>query len=271
MRSLFSVLEQGWPGFKKKAWFRCRCDRGISLLEVSIVLAILGIIGTASLSYLSKQRYQGRLAKTLSHQEIIITSLANYAMTHHKFPCPASQGGRARESCSGHLAMGRVPYETLGLPSHYSQDGWGYEYLYAVNSMMTQTSFDATEEVKKLERFCRLKDSPIELFTSSSHKIAVPQKDPLAFVLISRGEAGHHPIGTGEKMNETPDMKFRLEPYQTQASCPYRHRLTWWTRNNLLSRYGGFSCPGFLTKLLIDQKKEKDEEQDLHEEFEDPL
>lgn len=229
-------------------------EKGLSLLEVSIVLAIMGIVGTTALPYLSKQRHQSRLTKTLAHQKILFASLANYAVTHGKLPCPAERSGKAKANCSEESAVGSIPYATLGLPPHYAQDGWGHDYIYAVNSHLTDIQHEGHSQLKKFKKFCSIKDSTLQIYRTFSDKIFPVDKDPFALVLVSRGEAGHHPKGKGEKWNEGKNLNFIESPYQNRPDAPHRHLLKWWTRDHLLAHHADFSCPGFMAKLKIQEE-----------------
>lgn len=241
-------------------------EKGLSLLEVSIVLAVMGVVGATALPYLSKQRQQSRLTKTLAHQEIVFSSLANYAMTHGKLPCPALKSGQAKASCAGESAVGSVPYETLGLPSHYTQDGWGRDYIYAVNPPHTDPKSVGSTCINKFTGFCSVKDSFLQIYRSFSERILPKDEDPFAVILISRGEAGHHAKGDGEKRNEAKNLTFIDLPYQDRPESPHRHLLRWWTRNNLLAHYAHFSCPGFQANQKIEKESKgtpSDESEDI--------
>ena len=247
-----------------------RDDKGLSLLEASIVLALIGVVGATALPYLSQQRHQGRLKKTLSTQEVIFQSLANYALSHGKLPCPADsvQRGKALDRCCDGSAVGSVPYVTLGLAKSYAYDGWGHPHIYAVNFHLTQvqTWGEKDKLQESLEELCQKIATPLRISLPAQEMVTSHESDPLAVILISRGEAGHQPKGRGEVQNEKGDLHFADFPYSSRADCLHRHHLKWWTRNNFLGHYANFSCPSFLSK-----KENKKTLDNSEENFDDTL
>lgn len=243
MRSLLPVLRE---------------EGGFSLLEVSIVLAVIGILAATALPSLVRFRDQGRFQATRTHHEIVLQSLANYALTQGVLPCPASSSepGIALASCSGAQATGQVPYKTLGLAKMYAEDGWGHPHIYAVSPELTHVQRAGLLENKTLdtlEAVCTVTKSSLSLENSPEKPLLLPSSDPLAVILVSRGTAGSHPKGEGELQNEKGDLHFVDRPYATKKENPHRHVLTWWTRDNFFLHYGTFSCPHLLLKLRLDR------------------
>lgn len=254
MRDVFSVLKMRHVGalLKRKA-LKATDEKGLSLLEASLVLALMGVIASVALPYVTAHRSRERLAKTLARQEVILASLANYAITHYALPCPAPNlhQGRPRQKCQeASLAVGFLPYEALGLPKVYAQDGWGQAYIYAVTPVLAHKGGG-----KEIAQFCRGEKKQfvpsLKVLLTPSQKVSVERTDPLAVVLVSRGAAGRHPQGIGEKINEENSLTFADFPYSTKPGALHRHRVQWWTRNNLLSSYAHFSCPAYLEKKEI--------------------
>jgi len=221
-------------------------EAGFSLLELSLVLAVMGVVAASGLSLMTNRMAQAKERVTLDHQELLFKTLANYALSHNHLPCPsATLTGIARESCgSPHEATGYLPFQTLGISSKSAQDGWGRLMHYAVHPDMARTP-DEGDALDQLEVLCAQKDTR---FSISNPNGAVPTetRNPVAVVLYSQGTAfGQTPSNT-EQINSAPSLSFVDRPLSVNASALHRHLLTWLSRDTLLSHHGQFSCPGFV-------------------------
>lgn len=117
---------------------RTKGEEGFSLLELSIVLIIIGILGGLSLPLLTAQIQRAALIKTRSHQEYVLGAIAAHVEKNKRFPCPAAPQGIGNEygvsqlHCRGQRAKGIVPFKTLGISEVYSQDGFKRLMTYIV-------------------------------------------------------------------------------------------------------------------------------------------
>ncbi|MBL8676377.1 MAG: prepilin-type N-terminal cleavage/methylation domain-containing protein [Alphaproteobacteria bacterium] len=64
--------------------FKWGGEEGFSLLELSIVLIILGILGGLSLPFLTAQIQRAALVKTRFHQEYVLSAIAAYVVLDRK-------------------------------------------------------------------------------------------------------------------------------------------------------------------------------------------
>ncbi len=117
-------------------------QRGFSLLEIAIVLAILGFVLTIGLkstgAYLSAERRQTTVARLAG----IDAALVNYVALQRRLPCPAdgtiaaggaNAGVELRTPATGvctAIVTGVVPWVTLGLSESEGQDGWSGRISY---------------------------------------------------------------------------------------------------------------------------------------------
>lgn len=167
-----------------------RIQAGFSLLELTIVLVILGILGGLSLPLLTTQLARSAILKTRSHQEYALQAIAAYIEKNQHFPCPADpqkkgpEFGIARAQCRGDKAKGILPFKTLGMSETYAKDGFKHFMIYAIEPELTKK--DTT-----------LENEPGGFITVKNEEgvsvIATPQKnDPspnyVALVLISPGK-----------------------------------------------------------------------------------
>ena len=133
---------------------------GFSLLELSVVLIVIGLIAGAGITLGSGVMQSASRIKTQERLASIQYALDNYARINGYLPCPfdpkqlpnsASFGLEQRDptnhnTCTptGGMVMvgtspttafiGGLPARSLGLPDSYASDAWGKKLTYAVSS-----------------------------------------------------------------------------------------------------------------------------------------
>ncbi len=125
--------------------------RGFSLLELSIVLVILGLLAGAGMTMGANAIASANSVKTRERLETLKEALESYAKTNGYLPCPANRAlvpsnsnfGKEVRACAasgaglvsvnaGEVFIGAVPVRSLGLPDAYAADAWGNKITYAV-------------------------------------------------------------------------------------------------------------------------------------------
>jgi prepilin-type N-terminal cleavage/methylation domain-containing protein len=149
---------------------------GFSLVELSIVIVIMGMMMGAGLKYLAAQSENAVYSSTLKRQETIKLALVSYFRTHKNLPCPDTRPGGGNtgtfsttnipdgvenrnsatvsppdttQTCDANFGI--VPFQTLGFSRDVALDGWenymSYRVYYpasgAVNDWVRTTSFNA--------------------------------------------------------------------------------------------------------------------------------
>ncbi|MEI7842896.1 MAG: type II secretion system protein [Gallionellaceae bacterium] len=129
---------------------RIKKVHGFSLLEMSIVLAIVALLLTGLIPSISSQIEQKRRADTSKYLDDVKDALYGFAISNGRLPCPASTTSNGKESfCTGNISVspcvptttvqvhghcsnpydGLLPAVTLGLSptdaQGYSTDAWG--------------------------------------------------------------------------------------------------------------------------------------------------
>ncbi|MBA4117896.1 MAG: hypothetical protein C0514_03260 [Candidatus Puniceispirillum sp.] len=221
-------------------------EAGFSLLELSLVLAVMGVVAASGLSLMTNRMAQAKERVTRDHQELLFKTLANYALSHNHLPCPsATLTGIARDSCgSPHEATGYLPFQTLGISSKSAKDGWGRLMHYAVHPDMARTP-DEGDALDQLEVLCAQKDARFSISSPEGDE-RTTARDPVAVVLYSQGSAFGQTPSITEQINSAPTLSFVDSPLSENTSAPHRHLLTSLRRDTLLSHHGQFSCPGFV-------------------------
>ena len=120
-----------------------RFQWGVSILFVAVVLII---VAAASLAFLALTRSSAgidRSNETTSHLAKIGNALEQFASASERLPCPANRAldtgdaepNAASAACTysiGTVAIGTVPWRTLGLRREDAFDAWGWKISYRV-------------------------------------------------------------------------------------------------------------------------------------------
>jgi len=135
---------------------------GFSLIELSIVLVITGILMSGFLQYYSVMQQKKQYDITKQRLRDVRTALTLYVITHGNLPCPASPSGDySADQCakgtnpmpgierynidSSHSSpdaqkdvwTGILPMKELRFDLEQIQDGWGNKFTYAVSRRLT--------------------------------------------------------------------------------------------------------------------------------------
>ena len=119
--------------------------RGFTLIELSVVLALLGLVIASILPLAGLLRDRAQLQDTRRSLDLALEALQGFAAVHGRLPCPATGISQGRESPEGGgnctTASGFLPAVSLGLlpvdAAGFAVDAWGGRLRYAV---ATQTS-----------------------------------------------------------------------------------------------------------------------------------
>jgi len=188
-----------------------------TLLELSVVLLIIGLLISMGFSVSKKMIDTAKLSATQNRMDAIEKSLLTFFQKNGRLPCPgdeslqitsANYGLEASaanlDTCAGgaiaatyttnatyvrKAAEGSVPVLTLGLPKDFMYDGWGRKIAYAVNPVITTSKyakdyFPLKHSVCSTNTAIRIKDASGSYRSSSA-----------IYALISYGQNGHGGYG----------------------------------------------------------------------------
>lgn len=132
-----------------------RKERGFTLTELAVVLAIVALLLGGLLYTLSAQTDQRNFEETRRRLELARELLLSFAIVNGRLPCPATSTSNGDESpsgggtCTGYLpnsanTNGYLPATAIGFrsvdASGFATDSWGNRLRYAVASNATQPS-----------------------------------------------------------------------------------------------------------------------------------
>jgi prepilin-type N-terminal cleavage/methylation domain-containing protein len=121
--------------------------RGFSLVELSVVLVILALIGGVFTS-MFMGLYDGQRATTTRNKLAAIdAALVSFAAVNKRLPCPADGAGVAGtevivspdQPCVNQ-SRGVVPWVTLGLTATDIEDAWGTRITYRVDPYLARNN-----------------------------------------------------------------------------------------------------------------------------------
>lgn len=111
---------------------------GFSLLELSIVLIVVGLLAGGLLGGVSAQRANAARQQTERQLDVAREALLAFAIANGRLPCPAaaalpeSDPAAGRENCA--REHGVLPWVSLGLPQN---DPWGRRLSYFASAKFT--------------------------------------------------------------------------------------------------------------------------------------
>ncbi len=139
--------------------------KGFSLIELSIVFVVIGILMTGAITFVSGYTKGHQIKETKMKLGAIEKELIVHVRKYGHLPCPASRTvalgtanfGMSPSACniappagtadvnSGKVRIGMVPVKSLGLPQNYAFDGWGNRITYSAirNLAVGQSTYNS--------------------------------------------------------------------------------------------------------------------------------
>lgn len=213
-------------------------SRGFSLLEVSIVLLIMGLLLGSVLKPFGSQVQERQRKATVAQLREMREALIGFAAAKHRLPCPLHTVQLVAD-CT--LSHGYVPAAQLGLAGHYDHrgvltDAWGSAIRYSVSASDADSDgladFTSAGEMRDVGLQTLAPDFEV---CSSSADCGQLRANQVPVVLVSEG--ARLTIGTAEEFeNNDGDRRFVAKDLDLVGDDQFDDIVVWLSENILYSR-----------------------------------
>ncbi len=199
-------------------------DNGFSLIEISVVLVIVGLLLGGMMMPLATQMEKSRRNETQMLIDQAFEAIYGYALMNGRLPCPDTSGdgleNRAGVNCT--LVRGSVPWATLGTAN---TDAWGQTFIYRVSNNYAD-SVDGTG--------CGTATTNVSFSLCSSGDIQVLNArgggtvaSNVPAVIVSRGKNWTNAPSNDEAENTDNDAIFVSKGFSSAAGAEFDDLIGW--------------------------------------------
>lgn len=143
-----------YKSFTLRCMFTHRFHSGFTLIELSIVLLLIGLMAGVGITFLSESGQQACTERTKDQLKRIQEHVQAYVAANGRLPRPAlmllgssnSEFGQEVDTLpnpdlidASDVLIGTLPHATLGLPLELAADCWGNKFTYAVTKSLTSS------------------------------------------------------------------------------------------------------------------------------------
>lgn len=206
---------------------------GFTLIEMTMVLVILGLLLGGLMTPLSTQLENSYRRKTKGQLENINEALLGYALVHGYLPCPDKNNDgredRIATGCSGQglhnqkdrqVWHGILPWVDLGVGE---RDAWDSRFTYAVSGLFT----DAHKA--PLPAFSLETEGSIQVLHGADKTPAVVLSHGANArgAMSALGVAQAIPTSSAERENSNGDARFEYAPYNNDSIRGFDDQMVW--------------------------------------------
>jgi prepilin-type N-terminal cleavage/methylation domain-containing protein len=213
--------------------------RGFSLVELSIVVLVIGIVLTMGIGAWTANLENQAHAATAQRQIAIKEALSGYLRRNNRLPCPDNNftapdglenratAGDPTTACAA--AFGILPYATLGIARDAARDGWGNFFSYHVsNTNVTPAANGSWNANTDWTRTAWFRPGNTGLLTVNDRNGATvtPIATAVVAVVVSHGRNGFGAYTVGGTRNTLPTAGSDEESNTNGNTTYYRRELT---------------------------------------------
>jgi prepilin-type N-terminal cleavage/methylation domain-containing protein len=213
--------------------------RGFSLVELSIVVLVIGIVLTMGIGAWTANLENQAYAATAQRQAAVKEALSGYLRRNNRLPCPdtdfAAPDGIENRTTAGDpttacaAAFGVLPYVTLALARDAVRDGWGNFFSYHVsNTNITAAGTGNWSANTDWTRSAWFRPGNTGLITVNDRSGATvtPIATGVVAVVVSHGRNGFGAYTVGGTRNTLPTVGTDEESNTGAAITYFRRELT---------------------------------------------
>lgn len=237
-------------------------ESGFSLLEITIVIAIIGLLATAIVTPLAVSIEQGQRSQVEDQFEDIEEALIGYTLSNGQLPCPDCRAGSGDADCTANgnvendgiedrdgtgdcaigpfagasdVIFGNLPWVTLGVNG---TDAWSRTFNYAVDSNFADDPSTPSCVPTDNVSFAICSTADINIMDRSSDCAAGAGNNiALGIPVLVFSEASNLASSCNELDNtDTDDTNFVFTQY-TQSADIYYDDLMFWIPRFVLTSY----------------------------------
>jgi prepilin-type N-terminal cleavage/methylation domain-containing protein len=234
--------------------------QGFSLVELSIVVAIISVVATLGLEVAANFVNRTTSAVSRERLKVVDEATAAFFKIYGRLPCPANKTlppentNYGTEDCTiavitgttlgGGVMAGAVPFRTINLPVIYSLDGFASKFNYAVTKNQTEAGLGATQfansaNVAGIEVRTGVLEQPCS--TSKCQVLASPASNSgAAYFIFSSGADQRGAVSArGVALKDCANPTATSDPRIDSQNCTYGNA----TIKGYLLVAGGGSIP----------------------------
>lgn len=210
-----------------------RKQSGFSLIEISIVLVIVGLLLGGMMMPLSTQMEKSRRNDTRAMIDQAFEAIYGYALMNGRLPCPDTSGNGMENRSGGNCTSvnGGLPWASLGTAN---ADAWGQTFSYRVTNAYADTvdgtgCGSATFGVS----FSLCSNGDIQVLDARS---GGQMASNVPAIIFSRGKNWTRAPSNDEAENTDNDAIFVSKNYSSVAGSEFDDLIVWMVPGILSNR-----------------------------------